>query len=109
MSLDNVLKKLKAGEYDGNFSEKEYSNGASRMLYIRDGVAESIYQGKGTDFFDNKEHIRTASRPEVTRFETDEELKEFIQKYGYKDDLFGYDEEAKEVSSQYYEERDRNR
>ena len=106
MGLENVLRKLKAGEYDGNWSERE-SNGTCTIWQILHGYAERVYHGKSIRFFDNRENIRTARPPEITRYETDEELKEFILKYGYKDDLFGYDEEAKEVSKKYYEEHDR--
>ncbi len=88
MSLENVLRKLKAGEYDGNWSERE-SNGTSTIWQILNGAAERVYHGKSTKFFDGKENTRTSRPPEITRFETDEELKEFIQRYGYKYDLFG--------------------
>ena len=106
MGLEHVLEKLKAGEYDGNLSERE-SNGTATIWQILNGIAERVYHGRSTDFFDGKEHTRTARTPEITKYETDDELKEFIQRYGYKDDLFGYDEEAKEVSRQYYNERDK--
>ena len=103
--LDNVLKRLKAGEFDGGMSMRDV-NGTTTIMEIRDGEPKKIYHGKTIGTFDGKENTKS-SKMEVTNYETDEKKKDFIQQYGFIGDLFGYDEEAKQVSGEYYEEKKR--
>lgn len=101
MALDDLLRRLNAGEFDGGLSI-----GKNIVLEINDGIPQKTYNGKTVDVFDGKEHSRT-NTSETTRYETDEEKKEFIQKYGFNNKLFYGDEDAEIVSKNYYENRNK--
>ncbi len=102
MAIQDVLRRLNNGEFDGGFSDRE-SRGTWTTLFIKDGVPTRRYQGKSYKFFDGKENERTPGKVEVTEYRSDEEKSQFIRQYGFIGSLFGYDDDAKEVSSEYYE------
>lgn len=105
MALDNLLERLNNGEFDNCFSDHT-SNGTLTSLYIKNGIPTRRYEGKSTRFFNGKENERIHGKVEITKFTTDEQKKEFIQRYGFIGDLFNYDDDAREESQKYYEERD---
>ncbi|MBR2855013.1 MAG: hypothetical protein IKE81_11880, partial [Clostridia bacterium] len=96
MGLENVLRRLKDGEFDGGYSDREGNNGTLTILQIHDGFGERIYHGKTIKTFDGKENSKS-NYTETTEFKTDDELRDFILRYGYLADLFKYDEEARKV------------
>ncbi len=104
MGLKDLLKRLKNGDFDDGVSMRE-SNGTMTTLYIKDGTPYRRYQGKSTRFFNGKENERREGKVELTKYSSDEEKEEFIQRFGFIGDLFGHDEDAKKESSKYYESR----
>lgn len=102
--LDKVLQRLGDGEYDGNWSEST-RNGVSFELRIDDGVPRSFRIGKSSRFFNGRENERVEGSVTETVFSTPEEKADFIERYGFIGELFGFDEDAKEVSGEYYQRR----
>lgn len=106
MALKDILKRLNDGEFDGGFSERD-SNGTSTSLYIKDGTPIRRYEGRSSRFFNGKENEHISGNVEVTEYSTDEQKTEFIQRYGFIGDLFGYDDDAREESSKYYKAKNK--
>lgn len=106
--LDKLLSLLKDGAFDGGFSERE-SKGTRTILYIEDGIPKRRYEGKSTRFFNGKENEKIKGKIEEVEYKTDEEKIDFIQKYGFIGEIFGYDENARAESKKYYQERDKKK
>ena len=104
MGLKDLVKRLSDGEFDGGFSDRE-SNGAMTSLYIKGGTAYRRYEGKSSRFFNGKENKRIQGKVELTEYSSDEQKEEFIQRFGFIGDLFGYDEDARAESGKYYDAR----
>lgn len=102
--LDRVLQRMSDGEYDGNWSEST-KNGVSLTLSIDDGIPKSRREGKSRRFFNGKENERIPGRVDEIVYETPEERAEFVRRYGFIDELFGFDEDAKEASEEFYQSR----
>lgn len=106
MAIKDILRRLNDGEFDGGYSERE-SNGTYTSLYIKDGIPVRRYEGRSSRFFNGKENERISGKVEVTEYSTDEQKTEFIQRFGFIGDLFGYDNDAREESGKYYETRNK--
>ena len=106
--LDRVLKRMSDGEYDGNWSESS-KNGVSFTLSIDDGVPKSRREGKSRRFFNGKENERIPGRVDETVYETPEQRADFVRQYGFIGELFGFDDDAREVSGEFYERRRRGK
>lgn len=104
MALKDILKRLNDGEFDGGCSDRE-SNGTLTSLFIEDGTPVRRYEGRSSRFFNGKENERISGEVEITEYTTDEQKTEFIRQYGFIGDLFGYDDDAREESSKYYQSR----
>ena len=104
MGLKDIVKRLNNVEFDGGFSDRE-SNGTMTSLYIKDGTPYRRYEGKSSRFFNGKENERIQGKVELTEYSSDEQKEEFIQRFGFIGDLFGYDEDARAESGKYYDAR----
>lgn len=102
--LDNVLQRMGDGKYDGNWSEST-KNGVSFTLSIKDGVPKSRRVGKSTRVFNGKENERISGKVVETVYNTPEQRADFIRKYGFIDELFGFDNDAKKASREAYQSR----
>ena len=105
MGLLDLLKRMNNGEFDGGRSDRMTSRYMT-SLSIENGIPVRRYEGKSTRFFNGKENERIRGKQEVTRFTTDSEKKEFIKHYGFIGDLFGDDEDARNVSKSFYNHND---
>ena len=103
MGLKDLVKRLNQGEFDGGLSDRE-TNGTLTTLYIKDGTPYRRYEGKSSRFFTGKENERIPGKVELTKFDTDEKKEDFIKRFGFLGELFGYDDDAKAESSKYYNE-----
>ena len=63
------------------------------------------YEGKSSRFFNGKENERIPGKVELTEYTTDEQKTEFIQRFGFISEIFGYDDDAREESGKYYQNR----
>ena len=95
---------MSEGEYDGNWSEST-KNGVSFTLSIDDGVPKSRRVGKSTRFFNGKENERIPGRVDETVYDTPEQQADFVRRYGFIGELFGFDDDAKKASGEYYQNR----
>lgn len=104
MGLDDILKRLNAGEFDGAMYDRFGDHGTITEYKIKDGVPTRTYHGKTQRFFNGKEN-ETWNKVEKEVFDTDTKKKEFIERFGFIGELFGYDDDAKKVSGDYYKRR----
>ena len=104
MGLKDLVKRMKDGEFDGGVSVRE-TNGTMTTLYIKNGTPYRRYEGKSSRFFNGKENERIPGKVEVTEYSSDAEREEFIQRFGFIGELFGFDDDAKAESGKYYEAR----
>ena len=104
MGLKDLAKRLINGEFDGGFSDREY-NGTRTSLYIKDGTPYRRYEGKNSRFFNGKENEHIQGKVELTEYSSQEQVEEFIQRFGFIGELFGHDDDAKAESGKYYEAR----
>ena len=102
MSIEDILRALADGAYDGERSDSEI-NGVASGFYIQDGIPVQYREGKSAQFFDGKENARTPGTRTERRFESDEEKRAFFEKYGFKRDMFGAHPEVIEYSKRRYE------
>lgn len=108
MSIQNLLKNLAEGLYDGERTDSEL-NGVSSGFYIDEGTPVKYREGKSTKYFDGKENIKKTSIRTEERFATDEEKTSFFQKYGFIRDMFGEHPEVMDYSQKYYEDKKKKR
>lgn len=104
MGMKDFLKHLSDGAYDGGIKEEE-SNGVSWGYYINEGTPVKYKEGKSSKFFDGKENTRSSGKVEKRYYESDEDKAEFIEKYGFMGELFGYDKEVMDHSRKYYKDK----
>lgn len=102
MGIRDLLRRLGEGEFDGGWSERS-TNGTQTTLYIENGVPKRRYEGKSTRFFNGRENEWIQGKVEETEYRTPSQKKEFIKRYGFIGELFGFDEDAKKVSGEYYD------
>lgn len=106
MGIEDILRQLASGAYDGARRDIE-TNGVASGFYIHNGTPVQYREGPGTRFFDGKENVRTSGQRTERRYETDVERTEFMQKYGFNRDMFGAHPEVLEYSRDYYEQKRR--
>ena len=104
MGIEDLLKRLKNGEFDGVNYEKWGDNGSLTELSINDGVPTRKYSGKTQRYFNGKENEKWY-KTDMQTFDTDEKKKDFIRRYGFIGELFNHDEDAKSVSGEFYKKR----
>ena len=101
MGIGDFLKAMADGVFDGERTDRD-SNGVSSGAYIAGGTPVEYRQGQSTKFFDGRENVRTPGKRTEKRFETEEEKTAFIQKYGYRRDMFGDHPEVMDYSNDFY-------
>lgn len=104
MGIDDILKALAAGRYDGERADSEIG-GVSSGYYIDQGTPVKYRQGKSTKVFDGKENVRTPGKRTEERFETDEAKTNFFQKYGFLGEMFADHPEVMDYSREFYASR----
>lgn len=107
MSVDDLLKRLNAGEFDGAMHDK-FGNGTLVEYEIKDSIPTRTYHGKTQRFFNGRENEKW-NKVEKQVFETDDQKKEFIRRYGYNGNLFNNDQEARRISKEYYDNLNREK
>ena len=55
--------------------------------------------------FNGKENERIPGRVDETTYETPEEQADFVRRYGFIGELFGFDDDAREASGEFYQSR----
>lgn len=108
MGISDLLKRLKAGEFDGAMYDKFGDNGTITEYEIKNGIPTRTYHGKTQRFFNGKENEKW-NKVEKQVFDTDEQKIDFINRYGFIGELFKYDEDAKRTSSNYYKNRKKSK
>lgn len=106
MEVQELLDALAAGRYDGERMDRE-TNGVAWYVYIDNGTPVEVREGPSTKFFDGKENVRARGRRDERRYESDEEKIAFLQKYGYRWEMFGEHPEVMAFSRAYYDARGR--